>query len=137
MLAHTLLVRGQPGPAMKVFQPFLEKAETENLAGCLMMENPTVIPLLRQAHDRKVRRAYIEHVLEMIGVPLNAVEASGGKALSERELKVLRVMAEGLGNREIAARLFVSEATVKLTSSGLCASSMQLRARKLLAGEES
>ena len=113
MLAHTLLVRGQPGPAMEVFQPFLEKAETENLTGCLMMENPTVIPLLRHAHDRKVRRAYIEHVLEMIGVPLNAVEASGGEALSERELEVLRVMAEGLGNREIAARLFVSEATVK------------------------
>jgi DNA-binding NarL/FixJ family response regulator len=41
------------------------------------------------------------------------VEASGGEALSERELEVLRVMAEGLGNREIAARLFVSEATVK------------------------
>ena len=113
MLAHTLLVRGQPGPAMEVFQPFLEKAETENLTGCLMMENPIVIPLLRHAHDRKVRRAYIEHVLEMIGVPLNAVEASGGEALSERELEVLRVMAEGLGNREIAARLFVSEATVK------------------------
>jgi DNA-binding NarL/FixJ family response regulator len=44
---------------------------------------------------------------------LNAVKASAGEALSERELEVLRVMAEGLGNREIAARLFVSEATVK------------------------
>lgn len=35
------------------------------------------------------------------------------EALSEREMGVLRVMAEGLGNREIGERLFVSEATVK------------------------
>ena len=33
--------------------------------------------------------------------------------LTEREAEVLRLVAEGLANREIAGRLFVSEATVK------------------------
>ncbi len=33
--------------------------------------------------------------------------------LSRRELDVLRLMAQGLGNREIASRLFISEKTVK------------------------
>ena len=36
-----------------------------------------------------------------------------GPALSTRELEVLRLVAEGLSNREIGERLYVGEATVK------------------------
>ena len=113
MLAYALLVRGQMAEAMEVFKPYLEESEEGNLAGQLTRENPIVVPLLRHAHERKIRREYVEQVLHLLGAPLNVVEAAGGEALSERELEVLRVMAEGLGNREIAERLFVSEATVK------------------------
>jgi DNA-binding NarL/FixJ family response regulator len=35
------------------------------------------------------------------------------EALSERELEVLRLVAGGATNREVAARLFISEATIK------------------------
>ena len=35
------------------------------------------------------------------------------KPLSDRELEVLRLLANGLNNRDIAAILFISEATVK------------------------
>jgi two-component system nitrate/nitrite response regulator NarL len=50
----------------------------------------------------------------LAGSPMvRAVNASGMKLLSERELQVVRCIAEGLTNREIAARLKLSQHTIK------------------------
>lgn len=40
-------------------------------------------------------------------------EAAGGPRLTERELEVLRLVATGLNNREVAKQLLISENTVK------------------------
>lgn len=50
--------------------------------------------------------------------PSEAVKQSGGvPPLSSRELEVLRLIASGLANREIAQRLFLTESTVELHAS--------------------
>jgi DNA-binding NarL/FixJ family response regulator len=56
-----------------------------------------------------------ERLVEMVtsGPPSSPVVVPPGGALTERETEVVQLMADGLSNREIAARLFVTEATVK------------------------
>ena len=63
---------------------------------------------------------YLRRVLEAAGrtpvvaaAPEPARARSEAEELTEREIKILRLLKAGLGNRELAQSLFLSEATVK------------------------
>ena len=55
-----------------------------------------------------------------MSVPLDS-PASGNQALTPREHEVLVLVAEGRSNRQIAARLFISEKTVSVHVSNILA----------------
>jgi PAS domain S-box-containing protein len=61
--------------------------------------------------------AIIADVSEETAVDLHSTgpESTGRTALNSRELEVLRLLVQGLANKEIAGRLDVSESTVKNT----------------------
>jgi DNA-binding NarL/FixJ family response regulator len=63
--------------------------------------------LLAPVLTRRLIEEHIRRPAPVLGVP------AALQALTERELEVLRLMARGLANGEIASALFVSEATVK------------------------
>jgi len=112
-LGYLLASRGDRAEALEVFAPLLRECAKWKTPGLLMVDNPLIVPLLRIAHEKNVEAEFAARILHALGKPLDAQQEAGGEALSDRELEVLRVMAEGLSNREIGERLFVSESTVK------------------------
>ncbi len=63
-----------------------------------------------------------ENILENLASTATGTGAAGGfdgSAYSERELEVIKAVAEGLSNKEIADRLFISEGTVKNYITGI------------------
>ena len=61
--------------------------------------------------------AIIGDISEEVRVGSDSLVSSNGErvSLSSRELEVLRLLVQGLANKEIAAKLDVSESTVKNT----------------------
>lgn len=64
--------------------------------------------LIDPAVTRKVVDAFAR-----LAAPVRAIDAGLAEPLSERELDVLKLVANGLSNREIAERLYLAEGTVK------------------------
>jgi LuxR family maltose regulon positive regulatory protein len=94
----------------------LEIAAPQDYVRALLDEGPRLLALLPAA--RRAAPAFVDRVLEHADAR-SAVEPAGQAAkglvepLSERELEVLRLIAAGLANREIADELYIAVGTVK------------------------
>ncbi|MCR2814509.1 response regulator transcription factor [Microbacterium jiangjiandongii] len=69
--------------------------------------------------QRLTRRILHEFVANRRSAPSSRPSAPSTTPLTDREVDVLRLLAEGLSNAEIAARLFVEPTTVKYHLAGL------------------
>lgn len=97
----------------------IERALAQGASGYVVKSiNPLDLPsTVRQVVEGTVYHPRGRGVDGAIGgVPQTAAQASG---LTERELSILKLVAEGLSNLEIANRLFVTEQTVKFHLSNI------------------
>jgi LuxR family transcriptional regulator, maltose regulon positive regulatory protein len=86
-----------------------------------------LIPALRQAAAQGIALETVGKLLAALGEADRTAGAPPGSGsadlierLSDRELEVLRLVAAGLPNKEIAAQLFLSEGTVHRHIHNLC-----------------
>jgi LuxR family maltose regulon positive regulatory protein len=113
--------QGDLPAALLPLQQALTLAEPEGYVRMFLDEGPSMLQLLREASAREIMPDYT-------GKLLAAFEAEKRKSeektdlppaqplinpLSQRELKILQLIAQGLSNREIGERLFLALDTVK------------------------
>lgn len=82
-----------------------------------------LVPLLRESAQCGNHPEYARQLLSSLGEKTESLGSSRSilvEALSEREVEVLRLVTEGLSNREIARRLFISTGTAKTHVHNLC-----------------
>jgi LuxR family maltose regulon positive regulatory protein len=109
--ALALQAQARPAQALTILKRALTLAEPEGYVRTFVDEGPPMAALLRYALAKGVAPNYVRRLLTAFG------EAAGGgplvEPLTRRELEVLRLVAAGLKNQEIADRLVISVATVK------------------------
>lgn len=97
-------------------------AEPEGFVRIFLDKGNEMSALLQLAKDQGVGNSYVDRLqTAMHGVkvdPISSLESPGLphllEPLSKRELEVLQTLSEGLTNKEIARKLFLSVSTVKV-----------------------
>lgn len=111
-LAGALRASGQRNEALAAIRDAMRTAHERRTPGLLAVNGPSVVPLLQEAAEADIYPGMANHLLAEIGTR-NLPGGDFGRQLTEREADILRLIAEGKSNREVAAQLFIAETTVK------------------------
>jgi LuxR family maltose regulon positive regulatory protein len=110
--------------ALTSLQQALSQAEPEGYLRTFIDYGPPMQQLLQQAAAQRISPAYVSKLLAAFPdfgfkSRIQNLKPEMVEPLNERELSILRLMAAGLSNREIADELYLSVNTVKWYSSNI------------------
>ena len=89
------------------------------MPGLILQEGSIMPPLLRLAIEQRRQMDFAAQLLDTFhmyavdGAPRPVQVPETGETLTSREVQVLRLIAAGASNRDIAEQLVISERTVK------------------------
>ena len=121
LLALAREAQGDTSAALSSLEHALALAAPEGFARVFVDEGPPMARLLYEMLSRGTTPDFVRRLLAAFptdepgqaGSPQTPAQSGLVEPLSERELEVLQLIAQGLTNHEIASRLFVSQNTVK------------------------
>jgi len=121
--ALTYRTIGDGDQAMNALEKALKLAEPEGFIRIFIDEGPPMARLLYEALSHKIASDYVQRLLSAFSDEEKARSISPKSAsseidliepLSEREIEILQLIAEGLSNQEIGSKLYLSLNTVKV-----------------------
>jgi LuxR family maltose regulon positive regulatory protein len=112
-LAYLQTLRGHPDEALRTVTPLLIECERSRMSGRILFEGKAAAPVLRLAAPKSAFAAGLDRQLAGLSAPRPVQVPGTDEALTAREVEVLRLVSDGLTNREIARRLTLGEETVK------------------------
>ena len=110
-LVHEAL--GRRADARDDLERALAQAEPEGYMQVFLNEGEPMAALLRRAASLGSARAYARRLLDALDQAAAPISSPLAEPLTEREMEVLRLMAAGLSNRDIADELVLAMGTVK------------------------
>ncbi|MBZ0284432.1 MAG: LuxR C-terminal-related transcriptional regulator [Anaerolineae bacterium] len=111
ILTLLLQAQGKTDEALQTFSEALRLGEPGHFTRTFLDSSPALLPLLKLAMVRGVTPEYAQQLIDALSAA-SPPPTTSPDALSEREREVLRLIASGLKNQEIADQLVISLNTV-------------------------